>query len=86
MEKMCNISRRIFTRKWNLQRHLNEVHNIRNETSKNRLNYEIDDYDYSLSSLNTSYNNNFQKEWYHINGCENRSKYINYNSKVETSI
>lgn len=41
-KKFCNICYKIFTRKWNLERHLYDVHEVHDDLRKYRVKQEID--------------------------------------------
>jgi hypothetical protein len=80
MEKKCHICGRIFTRKWNLQRHVDEVHNMNmdNKIEKNRRNNERYDQNYDFILQNTR-NNNFQQEFNRNEIQNNQHNYGNHN-------
>ena len=57
-QKECIVCKQIFTRKWNLERHLQDVHEIYDNTKKDNINPEIGDYN-SLP-INIDSNNNLR--------------------------
>ncbi|MGE5633665.1 MAG: C2H2-type zinc finger protein [Deltaproteobacteria bacterium] len=59
-QKKCSICKKIFTRKWNLKRHSQDVHKIYDNTKKDNINPEIGDYN-SLP-INIDSNNNFRNK------------------------
>ena len=58
-KKRCDRCNRLFSRQWNLERHLQDVHEINNDIKKRRG--RIDGYDYEYEQLNINSANNLKK-------------------------
>lgn len=71
-KKKCNKCNKLFSRQWNLDRHLQDVHEIYDDTKKEKRSREIDDYNYWQRNIDS--NNNF---WI----TSNNSDDINYNQR-----
>ena len=69
-KKECNKCNKLFSRQWNLDRHLQDVHEIYDDTKKEKRSREIDDYNYRQRNIDS--NNNF---WIPSNNSDD----INYN-------
>ena len=59
-KKKCNRCDRLFSRQWNLERHLQDVHEINDDIKKEKRSGEIHDYDYWQINMNS--NNNLRKK------------------------
>lgn len=88
-KSVCNICYKKFTRKWNLERHLYDVHEVQNDLSKVRIKQEIDVPD-NLSNmveperkfLNRDNNMNqpsqYNQSYYNNNNLTNNLPYYYY--------
>jgi hypothetical protein len=57
-QKKCNLCKKIFTRRWNLERHLQDVHKIYDNTKKDNINPEFIDYGDLPNNINRNSNRN----------------------------
>ena len=70
--KSCKFCNKIFSTRWNLERHLKDIHKVLPKQENNNINSEIDNYHYSSQGYNNS-NRNFS----HRNNY-NEMNQINY--------
>jgi hypothetical protein len=70
-QKKCNLCKKIFTRRWNLERHLQDVHKIYDNTKKDNINTEFIDYNDLPNNINR--NSDFRNK----NNDNNMSEMIN---------
>lgn len=75
MEKRCNICGRPFTRRWNLERHLDDVHYVNKK--KYMVKRDIDNY-YPLPK-NNGYNNNFSNRVTNMKEMHHNQNFSNNN-------
>jgi hypothetical protein len=71
-KKICDRCNILFSRQWNLKRHLQDVHEITNDIKKENRRGEIDGYAYAYGQLNMNKVNNLKK-------TENNNNDIDYN-------
>ena len=85
----CSICKRLFTRDWNLKRHIQDVHRIANYAKNDKVNQEIEENGYYQPFNRNSfykendmnfYNNYTQNPHYYNNFSNDFSNYGNYNS------
>ncbi len=69
-KKRCDKGNRLFSRQWNLERHLQDVHEVNDDIKKRRG--RIDGYDYENEQLNMNSANNLKK-------TENNNNDMDYN-------
>lgn len=74
----CSICKRIFTREWNLKRHLRDVHRIAKYSKKDQVNQEIEENGY-YPPLNTSFYKENDKDFYN-NYTQNPHDYYNFSN------
>jgi hypothetical protein len=60
-KKRCCRCNKIFSRQWNLERHLQDVHEINNDIRKGKRRGGIDGYDYEYGQLSMNSANNLKK-------------------------
>ena len=60
-KKRCYRCNRLFSRQWNLERHLQDVHEINDDIKKEKRRGVIDGYDYEYGQLNMNSANNLKK-------------------------
>lgn len=77
-KKKCNICNRLFSRQWNLERHLQDVHEINDDIIKEKRSGKIHDYDYWQINMNNN-NNLWKKENNNISMDYNGNSY-SYNN------
>ncbi len=51
-KKRCDRGNRLFSRQWNLERHLQDVHEVNDDIKKKKEEGGIDGYDYEYGQLN----------------------------------
>ena len=74
----CSICKRIFTREWNLKRHLRDVHRIAKYSKKDQVNQEIEANGY-YPPLNSSFYKENDKDFYN-NYTQNPHDYYNFSN------
>ena len=72
IKKRCYRCNRLFSRQWNLERHLQDVHEINDDIKKEERRGGIDGYDYEFGQLNMNNANNLKK-------TENNNNDMDYN-------
>jgi hypothetical protein len=71
-KRKCNKCNKLFTRQWNLERHLQDVHEIYDDTKTEMGNQKIHEYNYWQRNIES--NNNF---WINSNYIDD----MNYNQR-----
>ncbi len=80
MEKRCYICNKIFSRQWNLERHLQDVHEINNDIRKGKRRGGIDGYDYEYGQLSMNSAINLKKTESNNNDMDYKVNSYYYNN------
>src|SRR6187402_1750110 len=80
MEKRCYICNKIFSRQWNLERHLRDVHEINNDIRKGKRRGGIDGYDYEYGQLSMNSAINLKKTESNNNDMDYKVNSYYYNN------
>jgi hypothetical protein len=83
-EKICKLCSKIFTRRWNLERHLQDVHKIYDNTKEDYLKSEIIDYNDLPNNIDRNRNFRNKSNDNNINEVINNENSYYYNNFSNT--